>query len=617
MRSSARPLFRGTGHRLLERSALLALTVSLVVSCQKGEPPSDARVAAAENRAAQKQLRQLEAEWAVASSLERQKMRNRLEEFVATFPNDTSTARARLLLARSLLLAGKTSAAEQALGPVLALPAGLSRDEASIVLAAIRHQQKRDVEALALLEPLAGKLVTDEARHEFSEVRVQAALAARRWRLAVDTMVAWVDDAGARGDDVRSWVSRALVQVPEQALSRVLEDWSASTDAGEGRAFVTGVMVRHLVKRALESDDPRLARHLLAHSPAWLRASDAGDELVLLASRAEEEAHVSGRLVGVVVGGADQTTKARSAALAAGLMYGLSAAGGDAGDEAIGLVFEGAEAGIRSALAALRGQGAVVLIGAMDPVSSLEALGFAESRRVPVVVLASPPELTADRLEYGFDFGAALGDERRLVEAALAKAGRTPAVFVGPLDTPCPAFESRPGQSTLPLAEWKELGTVAIGLFGDARCAEQVMSETTALGSRLTFVLGLEASTARAARMVGRHAPELAHVSAGRFPPPRVEGKTDRFEAGEAGEVRASTAFFEAVGRDLAALLRVALAKVPTSTASAPDAVRQLHDRARDGLLTATAPLWTTDRDGFRGRHQIERHLEVVGLEQP
>src|SRR5690606_10642169 len=114
-------------------------------------------------------------------------------------------------------------------------------------------------------------LVTDEARREFSEIRIQASLAARRWRLAVDTMVSWVDDAGARADDVRSWVGRALVAMPDHALARVLEDWSEGATASEGRTFVKGVIVRHLAKRALETEDPRLARQLLTHAPAWLR----------------------------------------------------------------------------------------------------------------------------------------------------------------------------------------------------------------------------------------------------------------------------------------------------------------------------------------------------------
>ncbi len=188
----------GTFRRRSTRPGLLAAWLGLtLVSCAAGAPPDDARGRSREPcRAAE--LRELEGKWAVASSLERQSMRVDLEDFVRRFANDPSSARARLLLARSLLLAGQAMAAEQALAPVMALSAGLSRDEASIVLAAIRHRQKRDAEALDLLEPLAGKLVTDEARHEFSEVRVQAALAARRWRLAIDTMVSWVDDAGPR-----------------------------------------------------------------------------------------------------------------------------------------------------------------------------------------------------------------------------------------------------------------------------------------------------------------------------------------------------------------------------------------------------------------------------------
>ena len=553
MRLARRSLLPRARKRLALRARLAILGALWCVSCQKGNPPDDARVAAAENPAAQRELRELEAEWAVASSLERQGMRGRLEQFVLEWKDDASAVRARLLLARALLLAGNATGAEQALGPVLALPAGLSRDEASIVLAAVRHRQKRDVEALALLEPLAGKLVTDEARHEFAEVRVQAALAARRWRLAVDTMVTWVDDAGARADEVRPWVARAVVEVPDQALARVLEDWSTEKSESDGRTFVTGVMVRHLAKRALETDDPRLARQLLEHSPAWLRTSDAGDALTLLSSRAEEGAHVSGRIVGVVVGGPDPLSQTRSAALAAGLMQGLSAARADGDSQAIGLVFEGADAGIRSALAALRGQGAVVLVAATDPVSSLDALAFAESRRIPVVVLASPPELSAERLHYGFDFGVALGQQRQAIEAALTSKGRLPVAFVGPTGVPCPAFESRPGQSTLPLGEWKELGIRSIGLLGDAHCAKQVITETLGLPTRPSFVLGLEAGSAEElARTPAKRPLQVAHLSVGRYPLPVTPRKSDRFEAGEGDEVQAAPSFFEAVGRDLA-----------------------------------------------------------------
>lgn len=606
----------GVARRCLDRPrSWAAAFVLALAACASGAPPEGAYVAAAQDRAAQRELRELEDHWAVASSLERQKMRAALEDFVRRYADDPSSARARLLLVRSLLLAGQATAAESALAPVLTLPASLSRDEATIVLAAIRHHQKRAVEALDLLEPLSGKLVTDEARREFSEIRIQASLAARRWRLAVDTMVSWVDDAGARADDVRSWVGRALVAMPDHALARVLEDWSEGATASEGRTFVKGVIVRHLAKRALETEDPRLARQLLTHAPAWLRTSEAGDALSLLASRAEEEAHVSGRLVGVVVGGPDQLSKARSAALAAGLMQGLEGAGQAAG---VSLVFEGSDGGIKPALASLRGQGAVVLIGAMDPVSSLEALAFAESRRVPIVVLASPPQLSADRLEYGFDFGTGIGEQRGVVEEALTQAGALPMVFVGPTDTPCPAFESRPGQSTLPLAAWKEAGVRAIGLFGDARCAEQVMSEAFALPSRPMFVLGLEAGTVARFRPTASRQPlRVAHVAVGRFPELDTVQASDRFQEGEATEVRTSRSFFEAMGRDLAALLRVALSGVPTSTESAPEEVRKLHERARDGLLQASAPLLTTKRTGFQGRHQIERKLEVIGMDAP
>jgi hypothetical protein len=61
----------------------------------------------------------------------------------------------------------------------------------------------------------------------------------------------------------------------------------------------------------------------------------------------------------------------------------------------------------------------------------------------------------------------------------------------------------------------------------------------------------------------------------------------------------------------------VALADVPTSTASDPESVRRLHDQARDGLEAATAELVTTDQPGFVGRHQIERNMRVVGLSGP
>ncbi len=88
-------------------------------------------------------------------------------------------------------------------------------------------------------------------------------------------------------------------------------------------------------------------------------------------------------------------------------MQGLEARSGQG--EGIGLVFEGSDSGIKPALAALRGQGAVILDRCDGSRVVLGcALGFAESRGVPVVVLASPPRLSAERLQYGFDFGAGI-----------------------------------------------------------------------------------------------------------------------------------------------------------------------------------------------------------------
>lgn len=604
---AARPLPSRRTVRL--GSALAAVLVATGASCA-GPQQEETRVVASASVEAQRELRAIEEEWAISSPIKRQAQRPRLERFVERYQTDPSVLEARVLLARIAVSEGRLGAAEEILQPALRSRAGPVVDQATLVLAQVRNRQGRPDDALDLLRPLEGKLLREEARFEYSEERARAALSARRWRLAVDTMTTWIAQAERTGKEARDWVQKALVAVPAPALSRMLAEWDeapVSQGEAEARSFIQRLIISQLSQQALARKDTHLARDLLAHAPPWLRASDVGDELSLLAALAVAEARVSGRVLGVVLGGGDATTRHRSVQAGVGLMHGLGLGVGRKETRGVGLIVEENRGSIRAALASLSAQGAAILVASGDAAAATEVLSFAETRRVPVVVLAPPVGLERVDLEYGFSFGVTDAEQMAAMKTAFAEARLA---FVGASELPCPSSKVRPTTTSLPLQEWAAEGVSVLGILGDATCARQVIRDTFQSQSRFEYVLGLEAGTGPLGPLPAGST--LSYLTAARYPETRLEVPSDHYVPGEGFESARVTGWYEQLGLDLARLLGVALLDLPETRTSDPEQVRRLHDRARDALLSAEANLVTTQARGFQGGHVIRRELGVV-----
>lgn len=586
-----------------------------VGGCTAPSPESPELAAAASGRA-QTELRQLEARWEISSPIQRRALRSELREYIDRHGSDPSVARARLLLARIALEEGRLGAAEEILKPVLRGKEGRTRDEAQVIWAGVLHERGEHEEALEVLAPLEGKLLTEDARQEFSRRRVMAALAARRWRLAIAAMITWVSQAGDQREEARDWVRRSIDRVPTRAMVRQLEDWHEKKfeeREEEATKWLRRIIIDYVTGEALERRDARLARDLLAHSPTWLRASDSGQELALLAALAQEEAQVAGRTVGVVVGGTTAEERRRSTRVAMGLVQGLRPASAGDGDRSMKILAEDERESIETTMATLMGNGASLLVAGVTLQKARDALAFAEARKVPVVSMVDPGGQRSS--EYGFVFGESDRTERRAIqESAVLSGSDSPSqwVFVGTPELPCDPPLVRPGVPVFPVDQWRAEHVVAVGILGDASCARRVAGEMAALEQPLPLILGLEAAAGPLPETEA-----LWSLVAGRYPERRDRRSSDHFRAGEGRTPAIVPEWYTVLGRDLARLTRAALKELPATTARDPAQVRKRHEQVRDALLSAKAELVSTEAKGFESGHRLRRELAVEAVSEP
>jgi hypothetical protein len=577
-------------------------------ACQKKQTTDAPALAVAASTEAQAELRELEERWEVAGETGRRALRPDLEGFVEKYPTDPSTVRARLLLARIAIAERRFGAAEELLAPVVNSNMGSAQDEAQVVWAEMDNRRGRHEEALVRLDTLKGKLLDQDTRDQFSRERILAALALRRWRQAIFSMVDWLSDEGGAVAENKAWVKDAVVRVPAGALSRLLLDWSETTEQeSNAQKWMQRVIIEHLSGIALGTQDAVLAHDLLARSPPWLRASKQGDELALLAAMAQRDAQVSGRAVGLVVGGSTRSQRQRSLRVAAGFLRGLGVF--EATDKHELRFFAMEDRGsLVAALNALSGLGASILVAGADAQSSKQALAFAETKKVPVIVMDDPVGV-ATQLSYGFVLGESEHSQRELMESA--DNGKMAWRFVGPGEPPCAGKAEMPS----PFAAWRDSGVDAIGVFGDVSCVRRVFLALRVNGFQPFVAVGLEAS-----RGPFPHAAGLSIFHTGSFPR-AVLRRDDDYSNGEKSIAEGHSPpepdpfdWYFSLGFDAAKLVRVALEELPESDATEKRAVRRRHRQARDELENARADLMTSQARGFAQDHHMPRELILESI---
>ncbi|HEY3665460.1 MAG TPA: hypothetical protein VGL19_05645, partial [Polyangiaceae bacterium] len=276
---------------------------------------------------AQSAFRALRAAWFSGSSNERRRLEPDLRTFLARFPNEEPSDMVRVLIAFDSVSRGDLTEARVLIAQVRE-HVGSVNDFAQVAEAyALLRESKADV-AWNVLEPLSGKIVDPDERLVFSELRLRAAAAGRRYGRALQAAEELLSEAPLDAQSsVEETVRELFRGAPKPDLVQSLATFDrAEADEGatsKAREWLRKMLRERLVTIAVREKDAALARSLLDSAPAALRASQSGSELVGIAGGGKSVPLILGRSLGVALALGSADVRRRSASLAAGLSRGL------------------------------------------------------------------------------------------------------------------------------------------------------------------------------------------------------------------------------------------------------------------------------------------------------
>jgi hypothetical protein len=593
-------------------------------------------------------------------------LRQLLEHFIARFPNDGLIPLARVYLALALMQQGDFLAADLQLSASEKLPPGTAHDLFTTARARRLRLRGEPEAALGLLRPLVGKNVDPVTRAVFEEELTLAALATHRNYEAISYMDVWLR-ASSEEDKSRTMATvTALVgELPKEVLVDALQAMRRQRARFGYGVDIERILARRLATLATESGDAELARMLLdPNAGAILIAGDAGVELDELATSRRGLNIVQGRTIGLLLPTESPGLRDESADVLRGVMWALGLPRGLRGATRVSLPPDAGRSAMRDACAPsepappledprpdeglrlvtrddagsadrtevsldeLAGEGAAVVIAALDAQTAGRALRWGEGHGVAVVALMPP----AEPFRVGA-FGFVLGESRQNVVDALAGAAPSiasaPAVPVidlsevplyppqggrlGPLallpPLSCEIPATRAGEPRFPISGWERDKIRAWLVSGSPSCARDVVGELSAAHARGTVALTLEAAALPA------HAPGLRVVSASAGVVPggaadeTADDELQRFSA-----TLGNVSWWTALGRDAATLARVAADQLPKDAATDPRAVAGRRARARDLFASARARLWSTESAGWTDAHTMRRTVCSVDV---
>ena len=562
---------------------------------------------------AQAAFRALRPAWFAGSMNERRKLEPDLRTFLVRFPNDEPSDLVRVLLAFDCVSRGALTDARVLIAQVRE-HVGTVHDFAQVAEAyALLRESKADA-AWDVLEPLAGKIVDADERLVFSELRLRAAAAARRYGRALSAAEELLSEAPLESQSSLQDTVRELFRTaPKADLVQNLQTFErGESDEGassKAREWLRKMVRERLVSIAVREKDAALARSLLDSAPAALRASDSGSALVSVAGGGQSVPLILGRSIGVALSLGSADARRRSANLVAGLARGLGlpeAAEKPGGVHLISQDDGGSSAGTAEALRELAAQGAAILVAGVDTESADIAARFADQNEIAVVLLQVPtPGATPFR--HAFVVGESSTSEQTVIDAELSRRNLQRIARVGRSGEACDAPLINAGGPRFSVDEWRRERVSALLVFGSAACASDVARELHDVAFAPLLALGLEGSEF----VYASDAPRARFaLCAGSFP------LATRAEPGDNPALPAID-WYEALGHDAALLAKVALDGFPDGRVDDGRVVRELHARAERALSAAQAPLWTSDSRGFSAAHVLPRTLTIVSPKTP
>lgn len=500
-----------------------------------------------------------------------------LERFVRSAPPGYAHDLVLLALARRHLDRGDLDAATREVGVLLARPSvsDAHKDRARLLEAALLTRRGEPARALRSLELLRGRLFEAAEKRLFAREYLRAVLDAGRRDLVLEALLARLVLESYPTERARAEADKVLFSIDAAGLREMPLPGRDDPTSAVYAALVEERVEARLAGVALAKRDAELAREVLRRNPEWLRGTADYEELVLLTKLLVDEAKVVGRRVGIVLGGATPLERSRSLLVMAGFERELEALG----ETNVTVVAEEDSGSASEALSRLAAEGALLLIAGFRETVALEALQFAEDRKM-VVLAVAPPESTPP-LEFGFLAGPSPERTRRMLEEA-AKAERFSFDIV--TDENCRAS-----------------GAVeALVVAAAPDCLRRLVASQSA--SR--YFLGLDVSGEPLERGLAAF-----HLASRAFP---GDGNLLLSERRGEGATKAPSRFYEFLGRDLARLSREALSALPPTLARDREVVRQRYAQLGASLLGARASLETTDARGFSEARALDYSFRVV-----
>lgn len=589
----------------------------LVGGCAGSTDSGPRPVARASSSAtAQRAFRELMAHWDSVSPETSHALEGEIDDFLRRYPNDGQADTARTYLAWLYYERGEIAAARRTLDPALQRQGGATADFATAIEAAFLLERGRKEQAYVRLVDLRGKLIGQQERVLYLGVLIRAAHELGRYVEACELMFEWLEQAPpnrqermiiAVGGYVRDTPSAALETALKKIQVRRADEPRARREA---RVFLVERIRRELRREALEQNDVRLARRLLDGGEGSGGESD--ERLEQLAAGAGFVSRVEGRTLGLVLELGSADGRRRSSEVATGISTTLSLSRRDASEQQVRLAVRDAADDVTTGLTELAGGGAVLLAAGVTPESAELAAEWAESRRVPVLLLEQPPfQPEAPTRRFSFVVGASQEMVGEVLEQHLERTGVAPVAWLEPDAPGCDAASIQPGTNRFPVVRWKKSRVRAVVLLASETCSNAAAAEARRVGLSAPLALGLEATGLAATAPTARWA-----VETGGFPFSGADNPQDL------EEFRASRGrvpgWFESLGHDVALLASEALSRLPISRSDDSQRVAQLQDLARLHLTRGkVAGLWTTEEPGFDRALTLPRSFRVATLCSP
>jgi hypothetical protein len=585
--------------------------------------------------------------WGSHDPTRRTQVRGMLEDFLMRYPDDGLAALAKTYLAFELMGSGKDwemEAADRLIREQLAtLKPGATRDLALTARARWLRINGRAGEAFELLRPLAGKIVDHDAREVYAQEVTLAAVDSSRPYEAIAYMDAWLRSASADDREyVRGRAREVLAKLPPSVVEGSLRAMQAQSEAVGYGVEIRRELAQRLADVALEDRDAELAAWLISPAGAGgLVVGEKAARLSELSLRRRGIANVNGRTIGLLLPSSSATMQEEAAAVSRGIAWALELPRVTSRGDGVRLLSrdDGGDASrVEAALDEVAADGASIVIVGLEPKAAARALVWGERRRVPVVAL-SPPERTMPSV-FGFVVGESPERElEALIPALEARNGASRAVRVAPIvdapdvaprvravleaksipsvaPTPCAERPARAGDPRFPFAAWASADVNTYILAGGLDCARDLVRELDERGRGGTLLLTLEA-TGAIERAVGTRPARplrILAVSAGLLPV--GADATDAEVAAFTKRLGRRPDYWSALGRDAAALARIAVRTIPVDEATTEEEVRRRRDAVREAFASARTQLWTTEAQGVGPDHTLPRTLGYAEIER-